>query len=152
MYHTLPASAPSLRAAGRPSRSAPLADGRQGACLAAFTAQSLAVTKPTWQHLPLSFTAGLAGGSTRWARRPQGAVYVTNNAAFSWTAAVQETVDATLNRTVSSGARPGGSTTLTSGGGWGRRAAPLSDSARCCSAVLAHSGDMLAPASSRRHT
>ena len=35
---------------------------------------------------------------------PQGAVYVTNNAAYSWTAAVQESVDATLNRTVSSGA------------------------------------------------
>ena len=34
----------------------------------------------------------------------QGAVYVTNNAAYSWTAAVQESVDATLNRTVSSGA------------------------------------------------
>ena len=33
----------------------------------------------------------------------QGAVYVTNNAAYTWTAAVQETVDATLNRTVSSG-------------------------------------------------
>lgn len=32
-----------------------------------------------------------------------GAVYVTNNAANTWTAAVQETVDATLNRTVSSG-------------------------------------------------
>lgn len=35
---------------------------------------------------------------------PQGAVYVTNNGAYTWTAAVQETVDATLNRTVSSGA------------------------------------------------
>ena len=33
----------------------------------------------------------------------QGAVYVTDNAAYTWTAAVQETVDATLNRTVSSG-------------------------------------------------
>jgi len=32
-----------------------------------------------------------------------GAVYVTDNAANTWTAAVQETVDATLNRTVSSG-------------------------------------------------
>ena len=31
-------------------------------------------------------------------------MYVTNNAAYSWTAAVQESVDATLNRTVSSGA------------------------------------------------
>jgi hypothetical protein len=33
----------------------------------------------------------------------QGAVYVTGNGAYTWTAAVQETVDATLNRTVSSG-------------------------------------------------
>jgi hypothetical protein len=33
----------------------------------------------------------------------QGALYVTDNAAYTWTAAVQETVDATLNRTVSSG-------------------------------------------------
>ena len=33
----------------------------------------------------------------------QGAVYVTKNAAYSWQAAVQESVDATLNRTVSSG-------------------------------------------------
>jgi photosystem II stability/assembly factor-like uncharacterized protein len=33
----------------------------------------------------------------------QGAIYVTDNAAYTWTAAVQETVDATLNRTVSSG-------------------------------------------------
>ena len=32
-------------------------------------------------------------------------MYVTSNAAYSWTAAVQETVDATLNRTVSSGAQ-----------------------------------------------
>ena len=34
----------------------------------------------------------------------QGAVYVTDNAASTWKAAIQETVDATLNRTVSSGA------------------------------------------------
>lgn len=33
----------------------------------------------------------------------QGAVYVTDNGAYTWSAAVQETVDATLNRTVSSG-------------------------------------------------
>ncbi|GMH35075.1 hypothetical protein BSKO_02943 [Bryopsis sp. KO-2023] len=33
----------------------------------------------------------------------QGAIYVTDNTAFTWKAAVQETVDATLNRTVSSG-------------------------------------------------
>jgi photosystem II stability/assembly factor-like uncharacterized protein len=36
----------------------------------------------------------------------QGAIYVTDNTAYSWSAAVLETVDATLNRTVSSGARP----------------------------------------------
>ena len=33
----------------------------------------------------------------------QGAIYATDNSAYSWSAAVQETVDATLNRTVSSG-------------------------------------------------
>lgn len=33
----------------------------------------------------------------------QGAIYVTNNRAYTWSAAVMETVDATLNRTVSSG-------------------------------------------------
>lgn len=32
-----------------------------------------------------------------------GAIYVTDNTAYTWSAAVQETVDATLNRTVSSG-------------------------------------------------
>jgi photosystem II stability/assembly factor-like uncharacterized protein len=32
-----------------------------------------------------------------------GAIYATNNTAYTWKAAVQETVDATLNRTVSSG-------------------------------------------------
>ena len=34
-----------------------------------------------------------------------GAVYITDNAAATWTAAVQETVDATLNRVISSGIR-----------------------------------------------
>ncbi len=33
----------------------------------------------------------------------QGAIYTTDNAAYTWSAAVQETVDATLNRTVASG-------------------------------------------------
>lgn len=33
----------------------------------------------------------------------QGAIYVTSNGGYNWTAGVQETVDATLNRTVSSG-------------------------------------------------
>lgn len=37
----------------------------------------------------------------------QGAVYVTDNGAYTWQAAVQETVDGTLNRTVSSG-KPSG--------------------------------------------
>lgn len=36
---------------------------------------------------------------------PQGAIYVTSNGAMNWTAAVQETVDATLNRVISSGIR-----------------------------------------------
>jgi photosystem II stability/assembly factor-like uncharacterized protein len=34
----------------------------------------------------------------------QGAIYSTDNSAYTWTAAVEETVDATLNRTVASGA------------------------------------------------
>ncbi len=38
---------------------------------------------------------------------PQGAIYVTSNGAMNWTAAVQETVDATLNRVISSGIRWG---------------------------------------------
>jgi len=38
----------------------------------------------------------------------QGAIYVTNNRAYTWSAAVMETVDATLNRTVSSGKQAGG--------------------------------------------
>lgn len=37
----------------------------------------------------------------------QGAIYVTNNRAYTWSAAVLETVDATLNRTVSSGKQEG---------------------------------------------
>ena len=37
----------------------------------------------------------------------QGGLYVTDNSAYTWKAAVQETVDATLNRTVSSGRPPG---------------------------------------------
>lgn len=53
---------------------------------------------PQWRRLD----APLNGRHALWS--PQGAIYVTDNAAYSWTAAVQETVDATLNRTVSSGA------------------------------------------------
>ena len=33
----------------------------------------------------------------------QGAIYVTSDGGYLWQAAVQETVEATLNRTVSSG-------------------------------------------------
>lgn len=51
---------------------------------------------------PLSITALPGTGEAEMATET-GAIYVTNNAAYSWKAAVQETVDATLNRTVSSG-------------------------------------------------
>eukprot|EP00884_Botryococcus_braunii_P023649 jgi/Botrbrau1/9969/Bobra.0012s0064.1 len=65
-----------------------------------------------WERIPLSAklpgnpvmvyaTPGKAGNAEM--TTDQGAVYVTDNAAYTWTAAVQETVDATLNRTVSSG-------------------------------------------------
>lgn len=65
-----------------------------------------------WERIPLSaklpgtpllITAlpGKAGQAEM--TTDQGAIYVTDNAAYTWTAAVQETVDATLNRTVSSG-------------------------------------------------
>ncbi|KAK9918448.1 hypothetical protein WJX75_004173 [Coccomyxa subellipsoidea] len=65
-----------------------------------------------WERVPLS--AKLPGNPVLVCALPgeqgraemttdQGAVYVTSNAAYTWTAAVQETVDATLNRTVSSG-------------------------------------------------
>lgn len=66
----------------------------------------------SWERVPLS--AKLPGIPVRITAIPgkpgqaemitdQGAIYVTDNAAYTWTAAVQETVDATLNRTVSSG-------------------------------------------------
>ncbi|PNW82097.1 hypothetical protein CHLRE_06g273700v5 [Chlamydomonas reinhardtii] len=65
-----------------------------------------------WERIPLS--SKLPGAPVRitgLAGKPgqaemitdQGAIYVTDNTAYTWTAAVQETVDATLNRTVSSG-------------------------------------------------
>ncbi|KAG2502060.1 hypothetical protein HYH03_000554 [Edaphochlamys debaryana] len=66
----------------------------------------------SWERIPLSsklpgvpvrITAlsGKAGQAEM--ITDQGAIYVTDNTAYTWTAAVQETVDATLNRTVSSG-------------------------------------------------
>ena len=65
-----------------------------------------------WERVPLSAKlpgtpvlvtalSGKAGQAEM--TTDQGAVYVTDNGAYTWTAAVQETVDATLNRTVSSG-------------------------------------------------
>jgi photosystem II stability/assembly factor-like uncharacterized protein len=66
----------------------------------------------SWERIPLSaklpgapllITAlpGAAGQAEM--TTDQGAIYVTNNTAYTWSAAVMETVDATLNRTVSSG-------------------------------------------------
>lgn len=66
----------------------------------------------SWERIPLS--AKLPGTPLLITALPgkpgqaemttdQGAIYVTDNTAFTWKAAVQETVDATLNRTVSSG-------------------------------------------------
>lgn len=65
-----------------------------------------------WERVPLS--AKLPGNPILVTALPgksgqaemttdQGAIYATDNAAYTWSAAVQETVDATLNRTVSSG-------------------------------------------------
>eukprot|EP00232_Nephroselmis_pyriformis_P003014 CAMPEP_0182912610 /NCGR_PEP_ID=MMETSP0034_2-20130328/37601_1 /TAXON_ID=156128 /ORGANISM="Nephroselmis pyriformis, Strain CCMP717" /LENGTH=423 /DNA_ID=CAMNT_0025049287 /DNA_START=42 /DNA_END=1313 /DNA_ORIENTATION=+ len=64
-----------------------------------------------WERIPLS--AKLPGTPVKITALPadgaaemttdQGAIYVTANAAYTWRAAVDETVDATLNRTVSSG-------------------------------------------------
>lgn len=50
---------------------------------------------------PMSITA--LGSGRAEMTTDQGAIYATDNAAYTWSAAVQETVDATLNRTVSSG-------------------------------------------------
>lgn len=65
----------------------------------------------TWTRVPLSnklpgaplkvFALPKSGGAEMCTEA--GAIYVTDNAGYSWKAAVQETVDATLNRTVSSG-------------------------------------------------
>lgn len=64
----------------------------------------------SWERVPLSaklpgtplLVTALGNGKAEMTT-DQGAIYATDNAAFTWTAAVQETVDATLNRTVSSG-------------------------------------------------
>ncbi|KAL4419318.1 hypothetical protein ABPG77_006006 [Micractinium sp. CCAP 211/92] len=65
----------------------------------------------SWERIPLSaklpgapvlVTALDAPGSAEMTT-DQGAIYVTSNGAMNWTAAVQETVDATLNRVISSG-------------------------------------------------
>jgi len=66
----------------------------------------------SWERIPLS--AKLPGAPIMITALPgeqgqaemitdAGAIYVTNNKAYTWSAAVFETVDATLNRTVSSG-------------------------------------------------
>jgi len=64
-----------------------------------------------WERIPLSaklpgtpvLITALEGKGCAEMTTDQGAIYVTSNGAYNWTAAVQETVDATLNRVVSSG-------------------------------------------------
>eukprot|EP00798_Chlamydomonas_sp_ICE-L_P008833 gene8833-90_t len=64
-----------------------------------------------WERIPLSaklpgipiVITALEGEGQAEMTTDQGAIYATENAAYTWQAAVQETVDATLNRTVSSG-------------------------------------------------
>lgn len=65
----------------------------------------------SWERIPLSsklpgvpvLITALAGKGAAEMTTDQGAIYVTDNGAYNWTAAVQETVDATLNRVISSG-------------------------------------------------
>ena len=64
----------------------------------------------TWERIPLSaklpgtptLITALGGGKAEMAT-DEGAIYVTSDVAQTWKAAVEETVAATLNRTVSSG-------------------------------------------------
>ena len=64
-----------------------------------------------WERVPLSsklpgtpvIITALEGKGSAEMTTDQGAIYVTSNGAYNWTAAVQETVDATLNRVISSG-------------------------------------------------
>jgi len=64
-----------------------------------------------WERIPLSsklpgvpqLITALEGTGAAEMTTDEGAIYVTSNAALNWTAAVQETVDATLNRVISSG-------------------------------------------------
>lgn len=65
----------------------------------------------SWERVPLSaklpgapvLISALDGPGCAEMTTDQGAIYVTSNGAMNWTAAVQETVDATLNRVISSG-------------------------------------------------
>ena len=65
----------------------------------------------SWERIPLSaklpgtpvrIVAGSGEGQAEMVT-DAGAIYTTDNTAYTWRAAVEETVDATLNRTVSSG-------------------------------------------------
>ncbi|KAJ8759935.1 hypothetical protein K2173_010081 [Erythroxylum novogranatense] len=64
----------------------------------------------TWQRIPLSAQLPgdivyikATGEKSAEMVTDQGAIYITSNGGYNWKAAVQETVSATLNRTVSSG-------------------------------------------------
>jgi len=64
-----------------------------------------------WERVPLSaklpgtpvLVKALPGAGQAEMTTDQGAIYVTSNTGYTWKAAVEETIDATLNRTVSSG-------------------------------------------------